>query len=207
MRPTQNFCLLFLAMCGRVAAFPVTELVDEAERSPSPAPALGCTTCGPLALQIRSTAASLRDTQLCEFFCFCDGDQGSLLTYDFNLPQIRTQDRCTKTSFHKETCLRAIATGLQKYDPFLLSAETSIVSSNDQMRWVRSSSRSLSELLTHQLNVEFGISDVGESELEVSAPDLVSKTDWNRQVNVHVTLRDFTRFMEKSSRALRFMSL
>ncbi|XP_032894266.1 interleukin-6-like [Amblyraja radiata] len=205
MRPAQNFYLLFLAMCGRVAAFPVTELVDAAGRLQTPA--LGCATCAPLALQIRSTAAALRDTQLCEFFSFCDGDQGSLLTYDFNLPQIRAQDRCTMISFHKETCLRAIATGLQKYHPFLVSAETSIVSSNDQMIWVRSSSWRLSELLMHQLNVEFGISGVGQSELEDSVSDLVSKTDWNRQVNVHVTLRDFTRFMEKSSRALRFMRL
>ncbi|XP_032902121.1 interleukin-6-like [Amblyraja radiata] len=204
MRPIQNFYLLFLAMCGRVAAFPVTELVDAAGRLQTPA--LGCATCAPLALQIRSTAAALRDTQLCEFFSFCDGDQGSLLTYDFNLPQIRAQDRCTSSSFHKETCLRAIATGLQKYNPFLLSVETSILSSNDQMTWVRSSAQHLAELLMHQLNVEFGISDVGESELEVSVFDSVSKTDWNRQVNVHVTLRDFTRFMEKSSRALRFMS-
>ncbi|XP_055517305.1 interleukin-6-like isoform X1 [Leucoraja erinacea] len=138
-------------MCGRVAAFPVLELVDAAGRLQTPA--LGCATCAPLALQIRSTTAALRDTQLCEFFSFCDGDQGSLLTYDFNLPQIRAQDRCTSSSFHKETCLRAIATGLQKYNPFLLSVETSILSSNDQMTWVRSSAQRLAELLMHQVSV------------------------------------------------------
>ncbi|XP_051872903.1 interleukin-6-like [Pristis pectinata] len=204
MRPAQSFYLLLL-VCGKVAAFPVTEPMQTAERSP--APALSCATCDSLALQIQSSAAELRDSQLCEYFSFCDGDQGSLLTYDFNLPQIRAQDRCTKISFHKETCLKAITKGLEKYNPFLLLVETSIMGSSNRMIWMRSSTQRLTELVMHQLNVEFGISNVNESELEASASDLVSKTDWNRQVNAHVILRDFTRFMEKSSRALRFMSL
>ncbi|XP_051872904.1 interleukin-6-like [Pristis pectinata] len=203
MRLAQSFYLLLL-VCGKVAAFPVTESVQTAERSP--APALSCATCDSLALQIQSSAAELRDSQLCEYFSFCDGDQGSLLTYDFNLPQIRAQDRCTKISFHKETCLKAIAAGLQNYNHFLLLVERSIMGSNNQMIWMRSSTQRLTELVMHQLNVEFDISNKSESESEASAFGLVSKTDWNRQVNTHVILRDFTRFMEKSSRALRFMN-
>ncbi|XP_069772098.1 interleukin-6-like isoform X3 [Narcine bancroftii] len=202
-----GFRLLFLMLFGRVAALPVT---DSMERTGgSPAPAVPCATCPSLALQIRSTAAELRDAQLCDYFAFCDGDEGSLLTYEFNLPQIRAQDRCTKISFQKETCLKAIAAGLQNYNSFLMLVETSSVGSNDQMTWMRSSTQQLAEQVRHQLNAEFGVRDGSESEreLEVSASDLVSKTEWNRQVNVYVILRDFTRFMEKASRALRFMSL
>ncbi|XP_069772090.1 interleukin-6-like isoform X2 [Narcine bancroftii] len=240
MGPSPSFRLLFLMLFGRVAALPVT---DSMERTGgSPAPAVPCATCPSLALQIRSTAAELRDAQvseceegtrweprrlqpwdglvltrpfaflprqLCDYFAFCDGDEGSLLTYEFNLPQIRAQDRCTKISFQKETCLKAIAAGLQNYNSFLMLVETSSVGSNDQMTWMRSSTQQLAEQVRHQLNAEFGVRDGSESEreLEVSASDLVSKTEWNRQVNVYVILRDFTRFMEKASRALRFMSL
>ncbi|XP_072911388.1 interleukin-6-like [Hemitrygon akajei] len=195
----ESFYLLLLVLCGRVATFPLTEWTAAA--------APGCATCDSLALQIQSSAAELRDAQLCEYFSFCDGDQGSLLTHDFNLPQIRSQDRCTKISFHKETCLKAIAKGLHKYNPFLLLVETSIVRSSEQIIWMRSSTQRLTELIMHQLNVEFGISTVSESEMESSALGLVSTTEWNRQVNAHVILRDFVRFMEKSARALRFMNL
>ncbi|XP_059827455.1 uncharacterized protein LOC132395177 [Hypanus sabinus] len=91
--PRRRFYLLLLVLCGGVATFPLTE------RTAAAAP--GCATCDSLALEIQSSAAELRDAQLCEYFSFCDGDQGSLLTHDFNLPQIRSQDRCTKISFHK----------------------------------------------------------------------------------------------------------
>ncbi|XP_072108060.1 interleukin-6-like [Mobula birostris] len=195
----QSFYLLLLVHCGRVATFPLTE--RPAASGPS------CATCDSLALQIQSSAAELRDAQLCDYFSFCDGDQGSLLTSDFNLPQIRSQDGCTKISFHKETCLKAIAKGLHKYNPLLLLVQTSIVRSSEQIIWMRSSTQRLAELIMHQLNVEFGINSVSESEMESSTLDFVSKTDWNRQVNAHVILRDFVRFMEKSARALRFMSL
>ncbi|XP_062898358.1 interleukin-6-like [Mobula hypostoma] len=195
----ESFYLLLLVHCGRVATFPLTE------RPAAPGPS--CATCDSLALQIQSSAAELRDAQLCDYFSFCDGDQGSLLTSDLNLPQIRSQDRCTKISFHKETCLKAIAKGLHKYNPLLLLVQTSIVRSSEQIIWMRSSTQRLAELIMHQLNAEFGIISVSESEVESSALDFVSKTDWNRQVNAHVILRDFVRFMEKSARALRFMSL
>uniref|UniRef100_UPI00398EA72E interleukin-6-like n=1 Tax=Pristiophorus japonicus TaxID=55135 RepID=UPI00398EA72E len=203
MRPVQYFCQLFLVLFGRVAAFPVADLAETVESLPGSA--LTCAACGSLALQIQSTAAELRDTQLCEYFSFCDGDRSSLLSYHFDLPQIRAQDRCIKIGFHKETCLKAIAAGLQRYNTFLLLVETSIASSNDQVVWMRSSSQRLVELIMHQLNAEFGTTDLAESELEVSASDLVSRTDWNRQVKVHIILRDFTTFIEKTTRAIRFM--
>ncbi|XP_067854364.1 interleukin-6-like [Heptranchias perlo] len=202
MRSVQYFCQLFLVLFGTVAAFPVGDLVETAEHLPGSAP-LNCAACDSLALQIQKTAAKLRDAQLCEYFSFCDGDRSSLLSYNFDLPQIQAQDRCLKMGFHKETCLKAIASGLQKYNPFLLLVERFIPSSNDQVIWMRSSTQRLAELVTYQLNAEFGSTDLAESGQEVSASDL--PTDWSRQVKVHVILRDFTTFIEKTSRAIRFM--
>ncbi|XP_067907065.1 interleukin-6-like [Heterodontus francisci] len=205
MRSVQYFCQLFFLLFGRVAAFPVSDQVETAESFP--AAARSCSSCASLAMEIRNTAAELRDTQLCEYFSLCDGDWSSLLSYDFDLPKLRTQDRCLKMNFHKETCLKAIASGLQKYKPFLLLVETPIASSNDQVIWMRSSTQRLAELVMNQVNAEFGSTDLAESELEVSASALVSRVDWNKQVNMHVILRDFTRFIEKTARAIRFMTL
>ncbi|XP_041040760.1 interleukin-6-like isoform X2 [Carcharodon carcharias] len=204
MKAVQYFCQAVLVLFARAAAFPLADLTGRAERLP--AAAQSCAACAFLALEIQNTAAGLRNTQLCEYFSFCAGDWSSLLSYNFDLPQIRAQDRCLKMDFHRETCLKAIGSGLQKYQPFLLLVETSIASSNNQVTWMRSSTQRLAELVMNQINAEFGSTDLDESELEASASDLESSTDWNRQVKVHVILRDFTRFIEKTARAIRFMT-
>ncbi|XP_072366302.1 interleukin-6 [Scyliorhinus torazame] len=198
MRAVQCFCQVFLVLLARVAALPVGERL--------PAATVSCASCSSLAIEIQNTAAALRNIQLCEYFRFCEGDWSSLLAHDFALPQIRAQDRCLRNDFHKETCLKAIASGLQKYKPFLLLVETYIMISNNQVTWMRSNTQRLAELVMNQINAEFGSIDLGESELEVSASELVSSTDWDRQVKVHVVLRDFTKFIEKTARAIRFMA-
>ncbi|XP_059497089.1 interleukin-6-like [Stegostoma tigrinum] len=203
MRPVQYFCQLFLVLFAGVAALPVTELSGGEVRLP--VAALSCSTCVPLAMEIRNTAAELRNTQLCEFFSLCEQDWSSLLTYDFDLPHIRAQDRCLKTNFHKQTCLEAIASGLQKYKPYLLLVETSIPSSNDRVTWMRSSTQQLAELITNQVSAEFGITNLREAKLQVSPSEQSSTTDWSTQVTVHVILRDFTKFVELTARAIRFM--
>ncbi|XP_020380873.2 interleukin-6-like [Rhincodon typus] len=203
MRPAQYFCQLFLVLFAGVAAFPVTELLGG--EVGLPVAALSCSTCVPLAMEIRNTSAELRNTQLCEFFSLCEQDWSSLLTYGFDLPQIRAQDKCLKINFHKETCLKAIASGLQKYKPYLLLVETSIPSSNDRATWMRSSTQQLAELIMNQLKSEFGITNLREGERQVLTSEQVPKTDWSTQVTVHVILRDFTKFIELTARAIRFM--
>ncbi|XP_072431031.1 interleukin-6-like [Chiloscyllium punctatum] len=196
-------CQVFLVLFAGLAAFPVTELSGREVRLPSAA--LTCSTCVPLAMEIRNTAAELRNIQLCEFFSLCEQDWSSLLSYDFDLPQIRAQDRCLKINFHKQTCLEAIASGLQKYKPFLLLVETSISSSNDRVTWMRSSTQHLADLIMNQLKAEFGITNLHQAELEIPISDQASNSDWSTQVSVHVILRDFTKFIEGTARAIRFM--
>ncbi|XP_038652362.1 interleukin-6-like [Scyliorhinus canicula] len=193
-----SFCQVFLVLLARVAALPVGERLPAATES--------CASCSSLAIEIQNTAAALRNIQLCEYFRFCEGDWSSLLAHDFALPQIRAQDRCLRNVFHKETCLKAIASGLQKYKPLLLLVETYIMTSNNQVTWMRSTTQRLAELVMNQINAEFGSIDLGESDMEVSASEPVSSTDWDRQVKVHVVLRDFTKFIEKAARAIRFMA-
>ncbi|XP_072431032.1 interleukin-6-like [Chiloscyllium punctatum] len=199
----KDSCQVFLVLFAGLAAFPVTELSGREVRLPSAA--LTCSTCVPLAMEIRNTAAELRNIQLCEFFSLCEQDWSSLLSYDFDLPQIRAQDRCLKINFHKQTCLEAIASGLQKYKPFLLLVETSISSSNDRVTWMRSSTQHLADLIMNQVSSEFGITNLHQAELEVPISDLASNSDWSTQVTVHVILRDFTKFIEGTARAIRFM--
>ncbi|XP_078084403.1 interleukin-6-like [Mustelus asterias] len=197
MRPVQCFCQVFLVLFAGVAALPVGERLPAATQL--------CATCASLAMEIRNTAAALRNTQLCEFFRFCDGDWSSLLSYDLNLPQLGAQDRCLWNDFHKETCFKAIASGLQKYRLFLLLVETFPANSNDQVTWMRSNTQRLAELVINQINAEFGSTGLAESELEGSASELVSGRDWDRQMTVYIILRDFTRFIEKTARAIRFI--
>ncbi|XP_042188225.1 interleukin-6-like [Callorhinchus milii] len=157
-----------------------------------------------LALQIRSTAAELRFQQLCDYFAQCDGDWSKLLSNQLHLPQIQAEDRCSRTNYHKQTCLQAIVTGLMKYKTSLSMLENSLGSPNDKIVRMNSNVQRLTELLTHQLTTEVGSTQLAMSEQEVSAANLTSGVEWDTQVKVHVILRDFTIFMEKTFRAIRF---
>ncbi|XP_069772146.1 interleukin-6 [Narcine bancroftii] len=149
----------------------------------------------PLALHIWRVAGELRNRQLCDFFSMCDGIMSSLQMYNMQLPQLVKKDRCYWRAFKKKTCLTKIVKSLHEYQQYLLFVKQESEDKNlvDAMLV---SMKNLVDILQSKIHYQHQ---------DAFIPDTLSLSVWNKQVKIHVILRNFVLFMESTIRALRFM--
>ncbi|XP_020380863.1 interleukin-6 [Rhincodon typus] len=168
-------------------------------------PSAGNMNLEPLALFIQNIATELRKRQLCDYFSMCDGTSNSLNMYNRELPQIRKKDKCFESSFQKKKCLTKIVKGFQGYKKYLQFVSQWIEVDNLQVNAMLSSAKILVDLLPLESKIRERIAQQDKGNEEAFNLEESSKTDWNKQVTVHVILRNFALFMESTIRAIRFM--
>ncbi|XP_078056645.1 interleukin-6-like [Mustelus asterias] len=157
----------------------------------------------PLALFIQSVAAELRNRQLCDFFSLCDGKMSSLQMYNMQLPQLRKRDRCFRRGFQKKKCLAKIVEGLGEYKKHLLFVNQWIQNEKQQVDVLLVNIENLADLLILQNKIQESITHQHKGPF---IPDKPPKSVWDKQLKIHVILRNFALFMESTVRAIRFMN-
>ncbi|XP_072366301.1 interleukin-6-like [Scyliorhinus torazame] len=136
----------------------------------------------------------------------CDGATNSLTMYNMELPQIRKKDKCFETNFQKKKCLSRIVKGFQEYKKFLSFVRQWIEGDGLQVDAMLSSAKILVDLLPLESKIRERIGQQDKSNEQAFNVDQSSENDWNKQVAIHVILRNFALFMESTIRAIRFMN-
>ncbi|XP_078056636.1 interleukin-6-like [Mustelus asterias] len=160
----------------------------------------------PLALFIQSVAAELRKRQLCNYFFMCDEATNSLSMYNMELPQIRKKDKCFETNFQKKKCLSRIVKGFQEYKKYLSFVRQWIEGDKLQLDAMLSSTNIFVDLLPLESKIRERIAQQDKSNEQAFNPDHSSENTWDKQLAIHVILRNFSLFMESTIRAIRFMN-
>ncbi|MGH0174427.1 UNVERIFIED_CONTAM: hypothetical protein FKN15_003732 [Acipenser sinensis] len=149
---------------------------------------------------LHSEVLKLRDQQFRDVFNL-PINNSSFSLYTIKLPQITVADGCLSFEFKKEHCLRTIAMGLQEYLEYMDYVKDSYTSGKDDVEKVRHTIQNLSADVFQRMKNPKSVTKV-----EINTKDILSHSsdsEWGQAVNVHLILREFTNFMEKTYLAIR----
>ncbi|XP_067908946.1 interleukin-6-like [Heterodontus francisci] len=102
-----------------------------------------------------------------------------------------------------KTCLAKIVQALHEYKKHLLFVNQWIQSEKQQVDLLLVSLKNLADLLVLQSKIQESIT---HQHKEAFIPDKPSISAWDKQLKIHVILRNFALFMENTVRAIRFMN-
>ncbi|XP_032895270.1 interleukin-6-like [Amblyraja radiata] len=187
---------LTAALMPQVSANPLPESSGDFEDLSETNQDLGDFSLEPLAFHVWNLAVELRDRQMCDFFYVCNGSINSLNIHNMQLPQLVAGDRCYMRGFHKKTCLATIFKSLQEYESYIHFVKQDMKDEKRQVDTLLVSMNNLAYLLQMKFHYQHK---------EAFIPDMPPQNAWNKQVKIHVILRNFVQFMEKAIRAIRFM--
>ncbi|XP_038652361.1 interleukin-6-like [Scyliorhinus canicula] len=186
-----------------LAVSPLPESSGDSEDFSGPSAELRDLNLEPLALFIRNVAVELRNRQLCDIFSLCDGKMSSLQMYNMQLPQLGKRDRCFSRAFQKKKCLAKVVKSLDEYKKHLLSVKQWIQDEKQQAELLLVSMKNLADLLILQNKIQESITNQHK---EAFIPGNPPKSVWDKQLKIHVILRNLALFMESTVRAIRFMN-
>ncbi|NWV50535.1 IL6 protein, partial [Daphoenositta chrysoptera] len=144
--------------------------------------------------------------QMCEKFSVCPNSMEMLLRNKLNLPKVTEEDGLTFSPFSfQDKCLRKISSGLYTFQTYLKYVQETFISENQNVESLSYSTEHLARTIRQMvINPE-----------EVIVPDaatqeslhrqLKSSQAWTEKITIHLILRDFTSFMEKTVRAVRYL--
>ncbi|KFP01169.1 Interleukin-6, partial [Calypte anna] len=144
--------------------------------------------------------------QMCEKFTVCENSMEMLVRNNLNLPKVTEEDGdfLTFLSF-QDKCLRKISSGLYTFTTYLEYIKETFTSEKQNIESLCYSTEHLARTVRQMvINPE-----------EVTIPDsatqkslrtkLKSNKTWIEKITTHLILRDFTSFMEKTVRAVRYL--
>ncbi|XP_032902107.1 interleukin-6-like [Amblyraja radiata] len=199
---------LTAALISQVHASPLLESSGESEdflgttEDPRDAAVLNLE---PLALFIWNIAMEQQKQQLCNYFLMCNGSASSLEIYKMDLPQIRKRDKCFQGNFQKKKCLSKIIKRFQEYKKYLLFVRQWIKHDSRQVDAMLSSTKILVDLLPLESHIRERIAQQDKSNGAAFIQEQSSKRDWDKQVAIHVILKNFVLYMESTVRVVRFI--
>ncbi|XP_010285630.1 PREDICTED: interleukin-6, partial [Phaethon lepturus] len=143
--------------------------------------------------------------QMCEKFTVCENSMELLVRNNLNLPRVTEEDGCLLTGFDEDKCLRKISSGLYTFQTYLEYVRETFISEKQNIELLCYSTEHLARTVRQMVI----------NPNEVIIPDLAAqkslraklKSDktWIEKITTHLILRDFTSFMEKTVRAVRYL--
>ncbi|NXH35681.1 IL6 protein, partial [Myiagra hebetior] len=144
--------------------------------------------------------------QMCEKFTVCPNSMEMLLQNNLNLPKVTEEDGdfLTFLSF-QDKCLRKISSGLYTFQTYLKYVKETFTSENQNVESLFYSTEHLARTIRHMVinPEEVIIPDAATQESLYTK--LKSTKAWTEKITIHLILRDFTSFMEKTVRAVRYL--
>ncbi|NXC88980.1 IL6 protein, partial [Cercotrichas coryphoeus] len=144
--------------------------------------------------------------QMCEKFTVCQNSVEVLLRNNLNLPKVTEEDGdfLTFLSF-QDKCLRKISSGLYTFQTYLKYIQETFTSENQNVESLSYSTEHLARTIRRMvINPEEVIIPDAATQ-ESLHTKLKSTKAWTEKITIHLILRDFTSFMEKTVRAVRYL--
>ncbi|KFO10008.1 Interleukin-6, partial [Balearica regulorum gibbericeps] len=147
--------------------------------------------------------------QMCEKFTVCENSMEMLLQNNLNLPKLTEEDGCLLAGFNSlsflDKCLKKISSGLYTFQPYLKYVQETFTSEKQNVELLcRSTERLAHNIRQMVINPDEVIIPDSATQESLRAK-LKSDKTWIEKITTHLILRDYTSFMEKTVRAIRYL--
>uniref|UniRef100_A0A8C0QRP0 Interleukin-6 n=1 Tax=Chelonoidis abingdonii TaxID=106734 RepID=A0A8C0QRP0_CHEAB len=160
--------------------------------------------CESLAWLLHSKAANLKD-EMCEKFTVCDNSMEMLAQNNLNLPKITEEDGCLLSGFNEEKCLRGISSGLFTFQTYLEYVRETFISEKQKVESIYYGTKHLANTVRQMMKNPDAVIVPDPATQSTLFEKLKSNKKWIEKISTHLILRDFTSFMEKTVRAVRYL--
>ncbi|NWT31464.1 IL6 protein, partial [Cardinalis cardinalis] len=144
--------------------------------------------------------------QMCEKFTVCQNSVEMLLHNNLNLPKVTEEDGfyLLKRTV-EDKCLRKISSGLYTFQTYLKYIQETFISEHQNVKSLSYNTERLAHIIKQMaINPEEVIIPDAATQ-ESLHTKLKSTKAWTEKITIHLILRDFTSFMEKTVRAVRYL--
>ncbi|NXI46397.1 IL6 protein, partial [Galbula dea] len=144
--------------------------------------------------------------QMCEKFTVCKNSMEMLLQNNLNLPKVTEDDGLTRAflSF-QDKCLKKISSGLYTFQTYLEYVKETFTSEKQNVESLCYSTQHLAHTIRQMVINPDEVIIPDSAAQESLRAKLRSSKNWIEKIITHLILRDFTSFMEKTVRAIRYM--
>ncbi|NXB56811.1 IL6 protein, partial [Struthidea cinerea] len=165
---------------------------------------------------------------MCEKLTVCPNSMEMLLHNKLNLPKVTEEDGCLLAGFDEarnlsglilytwgrfrllkrtveDKCLRKISSGLYTFQTYLKYVQETFISENQNVQSLTYTTERLARTLRHMVINPEEVSIPDAATRESLHTQLKSTKAWTEKITIHLILRDFTSFMEKTVRAVRYL--
>ncbi|NWH45798.1 IL6 protein, partial [Fregata magnificens] len=144
--------------------------------------------------------------QMCEKFTVCENSMELLLRNNLNLPKVTEEDGdlLTFLSF-QDKCLRKISSGLYTFQTYLEHVQETFASEKQNVKSLCYSTEHLARTVRQMVINPDEVAIPDSATQKSLRAKLKSDKTWIEKITTHLILRDFTSFMEKTVRALRYL--
>ncbi|KAM6314966.1 interleukin-6 [Aegotheles albertisi] len=198
--------LLLLLLLPRAAAgpLPAADSSGEAELEEVAARLEPLPDCVRLARLLHARAAQLQE-EMCEKFTICENSMEMLLRNNLNLPKVTEEDGCLLAGFNEDKCLRKISSGLYTFTTYLEYIKETFTSEKQNLEALCYTTEHLAHTIRQMVLNPKEVIIPDSTTRESLRTKLKSNKNWIEKITTHLILRDFTSFMEKTVRAIRYL--
>ncbi|NXK83229.1 IL6 protein, partial [Amazona guildingii] len=143
---------------------------------------------------------------MCEKFTVCENSMEMLIQNNLNLPKVMEEDGdlLAFLSF-QDKCLRKISSGLYTFQTYLQFIQETFTSEKQNIESLCYTTEHLAHTVKQMVinPDEIIVPDLATQ--ESLRAKLKSDKTWIEKITTHLILRDFTSFMEKTVRAVRYL--
>ncbi|NWR45514.1 IL6 protein, partial [Regulus satrapa] len=144
--------------------------------------------------------------QMCEKFSVCQKSVDMLLHNNLNLPKVTEEDGLTFSPFSfQDKCLRKISSGLYTFQTYLKYIQETFTSENQNVESLSYSTEHLARTIRRMVMNPEEVIIPDAATQESLHTKLKSTKAWTQKITIQLILRDFTSFMEKTVRAVRYL--
>ncbi|XP_049654873.1 interleukin-6 [Accipiter gentilis] len=197
--------LLLLLLLPRAAAAPLAaDSSGEAEPEEAAGRRAALPDCVRLARLLHARAAQLQE-EMCEKFTVCKNSMEMLAQNNLNLPKVTEEDGCLLAGFDEDKCLRKISSGLFTFQTYLQYIQETFTSEKQNVESLCYSTEHLANTIRQMVVNPDEVIIPDSATQESLRAKLKSNKNWIEKITTHLILRDFTSFMEKTVRAIRYL--
>ncbi|NXT73172.1 IL6 protein, partial [Zapornia atra] len=144
--------------------------------------------------------------QMCEKFTVCENSMEMLVQNNLNLPKVTEEDGdlLPFLSF-QDKCLKKISSGLYTFQPYLEYIRETFTTENQNVELLCYSTEHLARTIRQMVMNPEEVIIPDSATQESLRTKLKSNKIWIEKITTHLILRDFTSFMEKTVRAIRYL--
>ncbi|KFQ33504.1 Interleukin-6, partial [Merops nubicus] len=145
--------------------------------------------------------------QMCEKFTVCENSMEMLVQNNLNLPKVTEEDGSDFLTFFsfQDKCLKKISSGLYTFQTYLEYVQETFTSEKQKVESLCYSTEHLAHTIRQMVINPDEVIIPDSATQESLRAKLKSNKTWIEKITTHLILRDFTSFMEKTVRAVRYL--